>query len=141
MDQEERLLISAPTASGEAFVTMLKRQGTPMAVLVNNRTEYERMEELGVTCIIMVNTNEEKTWRVPDMRIGSVYLFEKSLTLCCRYLQICRSWTTKPIYIVTDSLRPRLAYKGLGVQDVIHSHGRDLSCLLTDVQARERAIR
>ncbi|MFD0711959.1 hypothetical protein [Paenibacillus sp. GCM10027626] len=137
MENDESLLISAPNTSGEKFIKQLKRQGVSFSVIVNNRSEYERMEEIGVASIVMVNTNEEKTWLVPDMRIDSVYLFEKSLTLCCRYLQICRGWTNKPIYIVTDSIQPRHVYKGLGANDVIRSHGRDLSCLLADVKARE----
>lgn len=126
------VLVSAPNAAGEAFIQLLKWKGIRYAAIVNNRNEYERMLAIGVSQIVTVNTNEEKTWIVPEMPIGNIYLFEKSLNLCCRYLQICRSWTSDPVYVVTHSMQPRLVYKGLGANYIIHSHGRDLSLLLKE---------
>ncbi|UVI30788.1 hypothetical protein [Paenibacillus spongiae] len=131
MNSREAILVSAPNAAGEAFIKLLQCRGIPFVAIVNNRNEYDRMLELGVSQIVTVNTNEEKTWIVPEIAIGSIYLFEKSLNLCCRYLQICRSWTSDPVYVVTHSMQPRLVYKGLGANYIIHSHGRDLSLLLS----------
>jgi len=45
-------------------------------------------------------------------------------------IEICRSWTGKPIYVITGSGNPRLIYKGLGVNYVIHSNSDDVSFLL-----------
>jgi hypothetical protein len=79
------------------------------------------MAALGAERILAVNTSEEDTWIMPDYRIGRVVLFERSVNLCCRYIQICRGWTTEPICVVTDSHKPRHVYKGLGADSVIHA--------------------
>jgi hypothetical protein len=130
----DMLLVSAPNARGEAFIRMLCKKSVPFAAIVNNKSEYERMTELGVERIIAVNTSEEDTWIMPDFRIGKVVLFERSVNLCCRYIQICRGWTTKLICVVTDSHKPRHVYKGLGADCVIHAGcGGDGSLLAEDL--------
>lgn len=50
----------------------------------------------------------------------------------CGDVQICRSWTSKPIYVITGSQNPRNVYKGLGVDYVIHSNAQDYAFLITD---------
>jgi len=128
----EVVLVSAPNAAGERFAKALKNKGIPFAVIVNNAAEYERIRALGVEHIIVINTAKEDSWLTPRMAVGRVFLFEKSLNLCCRYAQICRSWTSKPICVVTGSSNPRNVYKSLGVDYVIHSNSRDFAFLITE---------
>lgn len=139
MDEDRELvLVSAPNLAGERFMKLLKMKRVPFAALVNNKAECERVTALGAERIIEVNTGEEMTWIVPDASIGNVYLFEKSLNLTCRYLQICRSWTSKALYVITDSHHPRLVYKGLGANYVIFSHSGDVAFLLDGEAPRKR---
>ncbi|MFC5469291.1 hypothetical protein ACFPPD_11215 [Cohnella suwonensis] len=132
MGDRDIVLVSAPNVAGERFMKMLKHKRIPFAAIVNNASEYERIMALGAERVIVVNTTKEDSWMIPEVPVGKVYLFEKSLTLCCRYAQICRSWTSKPIYVVTGSHNPRHVYKGLGVNYVIHSNARDYAFLITD---------
>ncbi|MCY9669919.1 hypothetical protein M5X11_34265 [Paenibacillus alginolyticus] len=80
--------------------------------------------------IIQVNTSEPGLSIIPDYPIGNVILFEESLPLCCRYIQICRGLTSRPIYVITQSVNPRLIYKGLGADYVIYSKKGDAKFLL-----------
>ena len=131
-EARERVLLSAPNHAGEQFVKLLQRKRVPYAVIVNNQAEFKRMGALGAERIIMVNTAKEDSWHIPETPVGKVYLFEKSLTLCCRYIQICRSWTSGPLYVITGSGNPRHVYKGLGADYVVHSGGRDFAFLIAD---------
>lgn len=131
MDDREMVLVSAPNFTGEQFMKMLQRKQIPFAAIVNNQAEFRRMKELGAEAIIVVNTTKEMSWHVPEMRVGKVFLFEKSMTLCCRYIQICRSWTSRPLYVITGSVSPRHMYKGLGADYVLHSRGHDFEFLVS----------
>lgn len=126
----ERILVSAPNKTGEAFIRELIRRGIPFAALVNNRTEMDRLKEIGVRDWIVLDTVDQTTWMIPEYGIGKVFLFETSQTLCCRYIQICRTWTVKPIYVITHSNAPRLIYKGLGAAYVIHTHSYEVNFLM-----------
>ncbi|OPA73697.1 hypothetical protein BVG16_26760 [Paenibacillus selenitireducens] len=128
--QEDYILVSAPNKMGEVFVRKLMAQQQAFAVIVNNKREGEEFKRIGVKHIILVDSSEQNTWKIPDLPIGSVYLFESSLNLCCRYIQICRTWTSKPIYVITRSNNPRLVYKSLGASYIIHTHSSDVSFLL-----------
>jgi hypothetical protein len=132
MVNREVVLISAPNIAGERFMKLLKQREIPFAAIVNNISEYERIAALGAEHIIVVNTTKEESWLIPEVGVGKVFLFEKSLNLCCRYVQICRSWTTKPIYVITESHNPRNVYKGLGVDYVVHSCAQNLAFLISD---------
>ena len=132
MSNRDVVLVSAPNIAGEQFMKLLKKRDIPFAAIVNNISQYERITELGAEHIIVVNTTKEQSWMLPEVDVGRVYLFEKSLTLCCRYVQICRSWTSKPIYVVTGSHNPRHVYKGLGVDYVIHSNAQEFGFLIAD---------
>lgn len=132
MVNRDVVLVSAPNIAGERFMKLLKQKQIPFAAIVNNALEYERIAALGAEHIIVVNTSKEDSWLIPEVGVGKVYLFEKSLNLCCRYVQICRSWTSKPVYVITGSFNPRNVYKGLGVDYVIHSHAQDYAFLITD---------
>lgn len=132
MDQQEIVLVSAPNAAGEAFVKLLLQRDIPFAALANNRAELKRMRALGARHLILLHTADEKTWVIPQLAVGKIFLFERSLNLCCRYLQICRSWTSKPIYVITENQNPRLVYRGLGANYVIYASSRNYSFLVTD---------
>jgi hypothetical protein len=132
MVNRDVVLVSAPNVAGERFMKLLKQKNIPYAAIVNNTAEYERIRALGAEHIIVVNTTKEDSWLIPEIGVGKVYLFEKSLNLCCRYVQICRSWTSKPIYVITGSQNPRNVYRGLGVDYVIHSGAQDYGFLITD---------
>jgi len=138
MDERDVVLVSAPNAAGERFMKLLKLRSIPFAAIVNNEAECERMRTLGADRVIVVNTAKEQSWIVPDIGIGKVYLFEKSLNQCCRYVQICRSWTSQPVYVITGSHNPRNVYKGLGVDYVIYSHALDYAFLVVDKTGGER---
>ncbi|BFH68566.1 MAG: hypothetical protein E6230_16525 [Paenibacillus dendritiformis] len=135
MDQQEVVLVSAPNAAGEAFVKLLLEKDIPFAALANNRSELKRMRALGARHLILLHTSDEKTWVIPQLAVGKIFLFERSLNLCCRYLQICRSWTSKPIYVITANQNPRLIYRGLGANYVIYTSSRNYSFLVTDEPA------
>jgi len=127
---KEYILVSAPSQAGLAFIRLLLLQRIPFAAIVNNKRELEILHEIGVKNIILIDTTQEQTWHIPDYPIGNIYLFEKSFTLCCRYLRICRTWTSKPVYVITQSCNPRIVYKGLGADYVIHTNGDEVSFLI-----------
>ncbi|MCZ8513560.1 hypothetical protein O9H85_14175 [Paenibacillus filicis] len=128
--QQEFILVSAPNKIGEAFIRQLKVHQLPFVAIVNNKGEQNRLEKLGAKNIIMVDTSELNMWIMPNFPIGKVFLFENSLTLCCRYIQICRNWTSEPIYVITHSNNPRLIYKGIGASHVIHTNNDEVSFLI-----------
>ncbi|NOU93048.1 hypothetical protein GC093_07345 [Paenibacillus sp. LMG 31456] len=130
MDQQEFILVSAPNKTGEGFIRQLIRQGLPFAAMANNKGEKQRLDSLGVKNIILIDTTEQAKWKIPEFVVGKVFLFEQSMNLCCRYIQICRSWTIKPIYVITHTSNPRLVYKGLGATYVIHTTSEDVSFLV-----------
>ncbi|MDF2713415.1 MAG: hypothetical protein K0R28_340 [Paenibacillus sp.] len=128
--QQEVILVSAPNKAGEAFIRQLMIHGLPFAVIANNKREKQRLEEIGVRKIIMVDTTEETRWTIPEYSTGKAFLFETSLNLSCRYIQLCKNWTSKPIYVITHSGNSRLIYKGLGANYVIHTNSDDVSFLV-----------
>ncbi|MBB6733722.1 hypothetical protein [Cohnella zeiphila] len=128
--REEFMLISPATLAGERFAAALRKRELPFAALTNNETERTRWEQDGIAPIIKVDTTNRANSRIPELPIGKVFLFERSLTLTCRYLQICRPWTGRPIYVVTSGGNARLIYKGLGADYVVHTNGDDVSFLI-----------
>ncbi|NUU61705.1 hypothetical protein [Paenibacillus agri] len=136
-DQIEYVLVCAPTKAGQHFIKILKFRGIQVAGLTNNQEEKTRLEELGVENTVLVDTRHQKTWFRPSFPVGKVYLFESSFTLCCRYIQMCRAWTTQPIFVITSSLNPRLVYKRLGASYVIYSHSGD-AVFLADKSSRDQ---
>lgn len=130
--QEEYVLICAPTKAGEQFVRMLQIKGCKIAGLANNPAEHMRLRELGVEVIFEVDTRHLNTWLRPPFPVGRIYLFESSVALCCRYVQMCRTWTTKPISVITTSMNPRLVYKGLGADYVVYTPSGNVGHLATE---------
>lgn len=129
MIEPEYILVSAPNHTGEGFIRHLIAQGFPVAAIVNNSEEKRRMELLGVKRILMVDTKDINTWTVPDFSVGKVFLFERSFTLCCRYIQLCRKWTSKPIYVITHTNNPRMIYKAVGANYIIYTTSSEVSFL------------
>ncbi|WP_127585108.1 hypothetical protein [Paenibacillus koleovorans] len=124
------LLVSAPHRAGEQFLRQLVAHKASVAALTNSAKEIEKWEALGVKKIVVVDTTDESTWLIPPFPIGKVVLFESSLVLSCRFIQICRMWTSEPITVVTRSQQPRLIYKGLGANYVVHSNTENVPFLL-----------
>ncbi|HEY2494332.1 MAG TPA: hypothetical protein VGI33_15680 [Paenibacillus sp.] len=129
--QQDLMIVSAPNVIGEAFIRQLVRCKIPFAAITNNKAERERLRKMGVEKTLMVGTTDERTWVIPEFSVGKIILFESSLNLSCRYLRICRTWTSEPIYIITHSSNPRSIYKGLGASYVIHTHSQDASFLVS----------
>lgn len=129
MAKEEYVVVWAPTKAGENFIKLLKFKGVKVAGITNSQVGKSRLEELGIEHCILADTSHPNTWNLPPFPVGRVYLFESSLTLCCRYIQMCRSWTRKPIFVITTSINPRLVYKGLGAKYIIYSHSGDVAFL------------
>lgn len=132
--QSDCLLIAAPTKAGEDFIKQVELVGLPYMALTNNKMERSKLEGLGVKQIVQVDTMEPDTSIIPDFLIGTVLLFEDSFPLCCRYIQICRSWTSRPIYVIMQSENSRLIYKGLGADYVIYSKNGDVKFLLPSLK-------
>lgn len=130
---QEFILVSAPNKAGEEFIRQLIYMRTSFAAIANNRVEQERLREQGCTNMILIDTRDEQTWIIPEFPVSKVYLFESSLNLCCRYLRICRTWTTESIYVITHSSNPRLIYKGLGADVVLHTNHHQVSFLISSI--------
>ncbi|MGO4496729.1 hypothetical protein AB4114_12590 [Paenibacillus sp. 2RAB27] len=135
--QSDFLLIAAPTKAGEAFMKQTKLVGLPFVALTNNKMERVKLESQGVKQIIQVDTMDPGASIIPDYPIGHIVLFEESLPLSCRYIQICRSGTSKSMYVITQSVNPRLIYKGLGADYVIYSKNGDVKFLLSSLKANK----
>ncbi|MFC4770100.1 hypothetical protein [Effusibacillus consociatus] len=127
---DEFILVSAPNKTGGQFIKTLQIKKMLFAAITNNDTERSRLVHLGVKNILSVDTTDRETWLIPELPVGKVFLFELSLPLICRYIQICRSWTDKSIYVITGSSNARMVYKGLGANYVIHTQSDDVSFLL-----------
>lgn len=134
-DQQEFVLVSASNKAGEDFMRLLQERKTPYVALSNNVYKQEQLRKAGIEHTVLVNTMEHQTWSVPTLPIGNIYLFEKSLTLCCRYIQICRQWTTNPIYVITQKPNSQLIYKGLGANHVYYSKNGNAPFLIDSVSA------
>jgi len=129
-DSQELTLVSAPSPTGEAFIRQLVLHQLPFAVMVNNKREQSRMAKIGVKHFLFADTIEPLHWTAPAFQVGKVFLFENSFNLCCRYIQMCRRWTANPIYVITHTNRPRLVYRGLGADYVLHSSSDEIPFLL-----------
>ncbi|NEW08314.1 hypothetical protein GK047_20130 [Paenibacillus sp. SYP-B3998] len=130
MNESEYILVSGSTVAAQQFIQYLKFKAMPFVVLTNNDKEREQMNKIGVEHMIEVDTSDHETWALPPYEIGKVFIFEKSLTLCCRYLKMSRKWTIKPIYVITTSDKPRMVYKGLGADFVVYSNTGNVVFLL-----------
>ncbi|WP_040952512.1 hypothetical protein [Gorillibacterium massiliense] len=127
--EKECVLVAASLPAGESLFRLLAYRKVPFAVLVNQKEQKEKLLKLGIERIVEVDTQNPASWSAPDFSICRVFLFEDSLNLTCRYLQIIKQWTDAPVYVVTGSCKPRTLYKSLGAERVVHCPNGDLSSL------------
>jgi|GEM_PF-771790 len=126
------ILVSAPNRAGKAFLSLLRERGLDFYAMTNSNYGKRRLEAMGVDTIIQVNTGDSTTWNPPEVPIREVYLFELSFTLCCRYVQICRSWNPASIHVITQKSHSRITYRGLGVDRLTFIENNDVSFLLPE---------
>jgi len=130
IDTAEYILVSAPNRAGKEFIHLLRERGHRYYAMTNNNYGRKRLEAMGVDKILMVDTEDESTWTPPGIRIGKVYLFELSFNLCCRYIQICRSWNPQSIHVITKRDISRVTYRGLGADQLTYINNNEVSFLL-----------
>lgn len=128
--KEGYILVAAPNSVGLKFILLLIARKYNFIVLVNNKREESLLRKIGVQHVLRMKTGDEESWIAPPFPVGRCYIFELSLTLTCRYLQICRRWSADPIFIITPNRSPRMIYKGLGASYVIHSVTGEVGFLL-----------
>lgn len=129
MDNQEFTLISASNELGRNFIKVMKATGEPVAALVNNVHQQREMDELGINTIVRVDTKNDSETLFPPVNIGKVYLFEDSLPLICRYMIICRPWTSKKIFVITKTGNIPSVYKKLGADHIVLTNGKNVSFL------------
>ncbi|MEC0239398.1 hypothetical protein P4H66_05960 [Paenibacillus dokdonensis] len=127
---EELIIVTAPNEAGRNFIKLLIYLKRPFAVLTNNLKEERELRKLGASQIIRIHTNNTVEWVVPEQRVGRIFIFENSLNLTCRYLQICRPWTSRPIYVITRADNSPGIYRGLGANHIIHTLNGEVGFLL-----------
>lgn len=128
---DERILVAAPTLCGERFIQTLQRREIPFAALASDERQLEALNRLGVRHIAWLGEeNDEAPAAMPDYPIGDVYIFERSLPQCCRYIQACRSWTSGTLFVISHRCNPKMIYRGLGADRIILSNGEDVSFLI-----------
>jgi hypothetical protein len=128
--EEELIVVTAPNEAGRNFIKLLIYLKRPFAALTNNAKEERDLKKLGVSKVIRLHTNNTEEWVVPEWRIGRIFIFENSLNLTCRYLQICRAWTPDSIYVITQAHHSPGIYRGLGADHVIHTLNGEVGFLL-----------
>ncbi|OAB45676.1 hypothetical protein [Paenibacillus antarcticus] len=124
------ILVIAPNEDGRKFVDQLMYRKKSFAILTNNRAEEKMYQKMGVKNVVRIDTFMTKKWIVPQIAVDKIYIFESSLNLSCRYLQICRPWTSQEIYIVTRFWSPRGIYRGMGADHVVYTKNGDVEFLL-----------
>jgi hypothetical protein len=132
--REDPILVSAPNREGKQFIGRLRQRGIPYYALTNNPHGLKRLEAMGIDRVITVDTADQQTWRHPNVPIGRIYLFEDSFTLCCRLIQLCRSWSDKEICVVTRRDYARKTYRGLGADRIVFTNGNEIELLLRDME-------
>ncbi|MBW4840399.1 MAG: hypothetical protein KZY74_13480 [Paenibacillaceae bacterium] len=130
MGTNEYALVTFPNPLAVDFIRTLKYRDIPFALMVNNDRSRQEAIDRGIEHVILVDTTKRKNKAVPEISIGPVYIFEESLTLTCRYLQLCRTWTSKPVYVITQKRHPSAVYTKLGANYVIYTKGKDVSFIL-----------
>ncbi|MEK0317213.1 hypothetical protein [Cohnella sp. 56] len=126
---EDIILVAAPTPCGERFIQALQARKIPYAALVSDERQAAAMERLGVERLMWLHEEEERT-AIPDFPIGDVYIFERSLPQCCRYVQACRAWTAGRLFVISHRCNPRMIYRGLGADRIVLTNGDDVSFLI-----------
>ncbi|WP_244964892.1 hypothetical protein [Paenibacillus barcinonensis] len=130
MMDTEMILVTAPNEAGRKFVKLLMYKKMPFAVLTNSAGEERKLRRIGVEHVIRMNTAAAQKWFLPQASVGNVFIFENSLNLTCRYLQIVRSWTSKPLCVITEQSHPKGIYRGMGADKIVYSLNGEVGFLL-----------
>lgn len=128
--ENEHIIVAGLSESGKSFIKILEFHELPFMVLTNSKQEEKLLRRQGIANVLYVDTNDRKSWDVPDFYIREVFIFESSFTLSCRFVQCCRAWTSKSIYVITQSWNPRAIYKGLGADHIVYSKNGEVGFLL-----------
>ncbi|WP_211749980.1 hypothetical protein [Paenibacillus sp. Marseille-Q4541] len=131
----EIILVTAPNEAARNFIRLLIYKKLSFAVLTNSAQEEKKVRRLGVEHIIRMDTAFAHKWALPNATVGRIFLFENSLNLTCRFLQICRPWTRKPITIITQLNHPRGVYRGMGANHIIFTIKGEVGFLLNEDRA------
>ncbi|QHW35037.1 hypothetical protein GZH47_11275 [Paenibacillus rhizovicinus] len=124
------MVVPSLTKAGEHFIKQLMAKGVPFTAVTNSAAERQRLSKLGARSILLVNTIDADEWQSPDFPVGKVFLFESSLSLCCRYLRMVRQWTDRTVHVITSRTNGRLIYKSLGADQITHSQTGSVAFLL-----------
>lgn len=127
---QDYMLLSLHNQAGWNFAAKLKLLNIPFAVLVNHDNELERLEQFGIEHVVKVDIMEKNNQFTPDFPIGNIYLFEQSASLCCRFIERCRPWASKSIYVILNSSKPETNFKSIEADRVIYTKSDDVSFLL-----------
>ncbi|MDO7907285.1 hypothetical protein Q5741_12800 [Paenibacillus sp. JX-17] len=128
--EDSLILVTAPNEAGRNFIKLLMYKKLAFAVLTNSAHEEKKLKKMGVARIIRINTAHAENWFLPHECVGKVFIFENSLNLTCRFLQICRSWTRERVCVITQSGNPQGIYKGMGADQVVYRLKGELGFLL-----------
>lgn len=132
---DEVILVTAPNEAARNFIRLLMYKKLSFAVLTNSAQEEKQVKRFGVEHIIRMDTAFTSKWLLPNAAVGRIFIFENSLNLTCRFLQICRPWTRKPITIITQLNHPRGVYRGMGADHVIFTIKGEVGFLLNGERA------
>ncbi|MGG1635283.1 NAD-binding protein [Paenibacillus sp. NRS-1760] len=130
--QEEHIIVAGLNEAGQSFIRTLQFHQLKFIVLTNSKQEQKQLRKQGISNVLYINTNDRQSWNVPSMNISEVFIFESSLALSCRFVQCCRAWTSKSIYVITQQWNPRAIYKGLGADHIVFSHTGEVGFLLSN---------
>ncbi|QHT63746.1 hypothetical protein GXP70_05410 [Paenibacillus lycopersici] len=115
------MVVAAFTKAGGQFIKQLLARDVPFAAVTNSTVERKWLMKLGVESILLVNTIEPNDWQAPGFPVGKAFLFESSLSLCCRYVTMIRRWTDQPLHVITGRTNGRLIYRSLGADRILHA--------------------
>ncbi|NBC72440.1 hypothetical protein GT003_25875 [Paenibacillus sacheonensis] len=115
------IVAASLTKAGTQFIKQLLARGVPFAAVTNSIAERQQLSKLGVRTILLVNTIDSDIWAAPGFPVGQSFLFESSLSLCCRYVRMVRAWSGHPVSVITSRTNGRLIYKSLGADRIVHA--------------------
>ncbi|MFB9276994.1 hypothetical protein [Cohnella cellulosilytica] len=128
--REDWIVVYPGNDAGEQFIESLIRERLPFAAAAVNEGQRARLARSGVPCLSEAVDAALPRSRIPELPIGRVYLFEDGLPACCRLIRLFRSWTGRPIYVITQGSNFRAIYREIGADYVIHTNGSDVSFLI-----------
>ncbi|WP_138752617.1 hypothetical protein [Paenibacillus sinopodophylli] len=130
--EDKRIIVAGLNEAGQSFIRTLQFRELKFVVLTNSKQEAKLLRKQGIMDVILVNSNNRNSWIPPAFRIRDVFIFESSLALSCRFVQCCRSWTSEPIYVITQQWNPRAIYKALGASHIVFSQTGEVGFLLNN---------